>query len=514
MSAVRGMDDRHVVPRWRAFQRTVRNGELGTLAATGENFGDDAGLDASDKERLRLELATFRSHGGKYQASDLLSQALEGHLAATDAVAVAQYLLESAAPGETTALGRAANEALRRFAGNKRTTEGSKFSPPPPIEPRDVVRGARGALRRSPRNAVAWTDLALAQTEMGELERAHRSIETAVALAPRNRFVVRSAARFHLHVGDPEHARWVLNAADRWDDPWVVSADIAVASILGTAPRSFARKAQRLLDGSHAARDISELACGLANLEFSSGNRKSGRRLITAGLSDPTENAVAQAEFEAQRASFELPESTVAVPGGYEAQTLDFSEKADWRAAVASAIKWQSDQKFDLDPAMHLSYLAAVGLEDFESARTAAETGLIANPESSILLNNLAFAAANMGDLQAARNLLERAQQAAELSTEDIVSLEATEGLIHFRSGQAQVGRDLYLRAIETALKVQNQRLAGLAAAFWLQEETRAGSSLAAADVRGAVNLVRASGEQGAITVLERIGEHVGVSTT
>ncbi|MCF4122195.1 hypothetical protein L1785_14540 [Antribacter sp. KLBMP9083] len=414
--------------------------------------------------------------------------------------------------GADTSLRSVADEAARRYDPERSAEELVLTAPPPPIDPRVVVRDARKVLARSPRNAVVWTDLALAQTESGELARAHRSISVALSLAPRNRFVVRSAARFYVHVGEPDRARWVLNRAERWSDPWIVSADIAVATILGDAPRSFMRRAGRLLDGSHAARDTSELACGLASLEFSSGNRKSGRRLITLGLENPTENAVAQAEFEAQRSAFELPESMVEVPGSHEAQALDLLDRGEWEPAASAAQKWQADQLFDPDAAMHLSYLASVGLEDFETSRRAAQSGLIANPDNAILWNNAAFAAANLGELAEATTLLERARQLLVLAPGDDVSFTATQGLIEFRSGNIDRGRAAYRQAVESAQGHKLTSLAALAAAYWLQEESLANEHLDRGVIEDAVSLVQSSREKGAQAVLDRVAKRIGLT--
>ncbi|MFI8526295.1 hypothetical protein ACIGB8_17685 [Promicromonospora sukumoe] len=252
------------------------------------------------------------------------------------------------------------------------------------------------------------------------------------------------------------------------------------------------------------------MAAALASLEFSSGERKSGRRLINAALRDPTENAVAQAEFEAQRSRFEIPISPVDVPGSHEARTRDLAEHAEWQAALFAADHWRADQAFDPDAAIHLSYLAAVGTEDFQLSRDAARAGLVASPRNPTLLNNLAFALANLGELREAASLLDKAQDAGGLDAGDTITCTATSGLIAFRAGNLERGRSLYREAFEFARKKELTGYAGLAAAYWLQEEARVTPVPDAKLVASVETAVRASGEASARTVLDRAERMLG----
>lgn len=498
---LRETEERHVVPRWRAFSRTLKNGELGVAPSPAAAQRKRAEPDNSIQRRIETDLAIFESSPGRYIASDLLNRALEGQLEAHWALDVAKYIIESEKAGSP--LEQAAEEVSRRYDVERPSTKTSPMAPPPPFSVEDVVRSVRQILKQSPRNPVAWTDLALAQTEMGALSRARRSISVAISLAPSNRFVVRSAARFYVHVGEPDRAKWLLNRSGRTSDPWVVAAEIAVADILGGAPRSSVRKARGLIDDD-SPRDTSELACALASLELSAGGQKSGKRLINLALRNPTENALAQAEFEAQRSKFDIPMSPVDVPGSHEARTREFSDLGKWHSAISSAIEWRADQAFDPDAAMHLSYLTAVGVEDFAASRKAAEAGLVASPDHPTLLNNLAFACANLGDIRQATETLEKARQIKDLDSSEVISCTATEGLIAFRTGEIEKGRSLYSQAFDRAKKNGLVGQAGLAAAYWLQEEKRAGAALEPQFLQRVMSAVQRSHEPSAEAVLTR----------
>jgi tetratricopeptide (TPR) repeat protein len=190
-------------------------------------------------------------------------------------------------------------------------------------------------------------------------------------------------------------------------------------------------------------------------------------------LKEPTENSVAQAEHESQRSRVIVPDEILAQDGRFEAQAVDFGSRSQWSEAVAAAEHWQNDQPFASDPAMYLSYLASVGLEDYETAERAAQRGLVANPQNPTLANNLAFSLANLGKLEEARNTLERIP-ISMLDRHDVSVRQATAGLIAFRSGKLNEGRTLYRSALVDGRGDLSPEQLALAYAYWFREEARA----------------------------------------
>jgi tetratricopeptide (TPR) repeat protein len=158
---------------------------------------------------------------------------------------------------------------------------------------------------------------------------------------------------------------------------------------------------------------------------------------------------------------------------------------------------------------MHLSYLAAV-TESFEMSRDAAIAGLVASPDNATLLNNLAFAHANLGEVREASNYLEKARLVADPDPSEVIMCTATEGLIAFRSHDTLKGRELYSKAFESAQSKGLRGQAGLAAAYWVQEELRALSTLDPKDIKRLVTAVQKSGQPSAEAVLARVADRLG----
>lgn len=369
----------------------------------------------------------------------------------------------------------------------------------------------RAALRASPRNPTKWVDLALAQTLVGEVAKAERSILTAIGMAPANRFVLRSAVRFYMHIAEPDRARSLFDGSHGSQDPWILAAELTTDTAAEKAPRSMKEALTSLASGNLAPWSLSELACSVAHLEFNEGRDKRAKKILRQALQEPTENAAAQIEFESQRGGFEVPESLTEPPQRHEARAIEASARGDWTTAVINGRKWQLDQPFALEPAMFLSYVAAVGAEDYPAAEKAAEVGRIANPENSMLINNLAFALANQDKVGPARDLFEKPQSHSLDAREQAVRW-ATEGLIAFREGNVARGRASYERSVRESLDLQLPGQAALAASYWAREEVRAGASDTNDALDAAVALCRRSAHPDASLVLSRINLTGGAS--
>jgi hypothetical protein len=92
-------------------------------------------------------------------------------------------------------------------------------------------------------------------------------MDVALRLAPDDRFILRSAARLLVHVGDSDGALEVLRHSDRTKiDPWLSAAEISIAST-ADRPSRFAKSAAHIVTGDRfPARQTTELASALATL--------------------------------------------------------------------------------------------------------------------------------------------------------------------------------------------------------------------------------------------------------
>lgn len=318
------------------------------------------------------------------------------------------------------------------------------------IDSRKRIARLKEVLGREPRNAVRWTDLAREYVSLGQLAKAEKAINVSLALAPDDRFILRSASVYYVQVGDLEHAVDLLGAAaPLTSDPWLLAPFIGISHLGGIKIRRHREAVRMLQSGDFSDRHLAELSAAIGTLEVYSGSGRRGRQYLRQSLQKPTENSLAQVEWvtwntQERPSEFIVP---IDVPRPFEAQTLRAEHDHRWPDAVQNARCWLEDQPFSLDAAVCGSFYACEA-EDWQAAEEFAERGLRANPEDPTLLNNLAFALIGARNLEGAARALQHARPVG-LSSLDRAYLAATEGLLFFRNGLSELGRTRYHEAIE-----------------------------------------------------------------
>jgi tetratricopeptide (TPR) repeat protein len=190
-------DERLVIPRWRSLKVSLAMGELFPLPVRR----------GSPKWKLRSRALPslkndFLVYKGRMFASDLIGAAL-----------VLGDYAEAREAAEEVVAGRVdAPPALIDAARLVLRTGASEMEESLP-EDEDVgaqIHKLRKRLGDNPNNALAWVDLARAQTILGMGDRAARSMAMALRLAPEDRHVLRSAARLAIHNHRPDDAGDIL----------------------------------------------------------------------------------------------------------------------------------------------------------------------------------------------------------------------------------------------------------------------------------------------------------------
>ncbi|WP_447003521.1 hypothetical protein ACRAKI_28195 [Saccharothrix isguenensis] len=475
MTALNGSEDRMIIPRWRMWKFTRWSSEVISLSS--RTSPAETAFPVPFAERvteITKRMASFKSRPGIHSAADLVGTALVLDLLDHDGVTeAAQYVIsQKSAPIN-------ARKIAERALGLTDAILPSGSSPDLNSNAaRDRVVQLRRAVSLQPRNAICWADLAHAHTTLGTSQSALKAMRIALALSPDNRFILRSATRLHLQMDnfDTAHDLLVTNPR-RLEDPWVLAAEIATANLAGRPIRNL-RRGRQMLDAGFTPLHISELASALAALELQSGNTKQARRLLRKALEDPTENAVAQAEWSAQHGVDVVKPQQLDIPQGFEARALYASRIGDFKQAVEHATYWLADQPFALDPAIFISYTASLLAQDYEAAAKASQLGLITNPNDPTLLNNLAFALASMDQPTQAAEVMRRYPQGTG-DTLERAAFTATRGLIAYRLGDIEVGRKLYLDAVETFRTKGRASTAAIAIVMWACEEIRSDGPLA-----------------------------------
>lgn len=461
MATILENSKRRLVPRWHSFKDAIAAGELdphGTPASKQ--------LDASDfiTEKAR-----------QWEANKTL-------LFATDFVGAA-YVLGVLGPAR-----QAAEFILGPESGASPLAIQIASSvlgiPPAPTSletqhhatnQRARIRALRQRSITEPRNAFVWVDLALLYTTLGLRDQAARVIRVALALAPQDRFVLRCASRFLVHIGDPERAHDILRRSGAApSDPWLLAAELAVSSILEKSSR-FTKAADQLLAGKNVSPlHLSELAGALASAELWSGNTRRAGKLFTQSLIKPTENALAQGVSVSRELRIEQMTAVLqAQPHADEAQTLSTFWAGLWPDSLAFSEKWARDEPFSTRPFLHGSFLASSALQNPEEGERIARRGLSVNPNEPGLLNNLAFSLVGQGKPKEAKDAIDDINLKA--APEHLqVCLLATRGLIAYRMGSPAEGKLLYQEAIASAAKLNLAPLKARALLYLAREEALA----------------------------------------
>ncbi|NUP55821.1 MAG: hypothetical protein HOQ19_08315 [Gemmatimonadaceae bacterium] len=493
MSAPLDDPERRLIPRWRDSLTTIASGELVAADSSSERPAFDEGDDRFFPDKV----ADWRENQTPAFAADLVASAvvMQKESEATDA---AEFVL--AHPREVSSSARKlARQVLGMETAGYQVSDESEISSHVADNPsseetvdieRTAIRRLRKHLRDQPRNVLLWVDIARRYTTLGYDAQARRAINAAVSLAPDNRFTLRSAARFFVHQNEADHAHRLLRRSEATRrDPWLLSAEIAVADVAGKTSGLIKSARSMLKAGRLPASQVTELAGSLASLELGAGKMREARRLFAEALIQPNDNAVAQVEWASRRASeIKVDAEVLNTPRSYEARAWESFTTYNWKAALGEAQRWFDDEPFSGRPIALGTHVASVALEDYDSAIRLARRWLLVNPTDQLILNNLAFSLASTGQLEEADRL--QARRDLSSATEVVkIAWTATDGLIHFRHGRIEAGRVDYERAIEMARVARMQGLRAMATAFWAREEVVANtprSALILAEARKA----------------------------
>ncbi|MES2220207.1 MAG: tetratricopeptide repeat protein [Acidobacteriota bacterium] len=460
MSADIQETDRHIFPRWRSFKATSDLGEL-SLASV-EVDSDTSELDLS----LSRGIANWKSDPSLWRGLDLLGTAIVAGKLESFSALVEQVKRNPLAP-------KVARELLDR---TQKTEPAQLYFPEeydkiPDLIARREIRSHRLRLISAPRDAIEWVELARFYTIVGSNKKAARAIRAALHLAPNNRFVLRSAARFFIHTGEKEYAHNLLSTAPSIGrDPWILASEIAIADSLGRASK-FSRIAMRKMEMDIPASELTELASAVGSIEAENGNHRGARRLLRQALMGANENSIAQIRW-LNRAHLgdAIDVSHSKPPLLHEANAWASFYRGDFETARDESLGWLKDQPFASAPASLSSYILSDVLGNFADARLIAQAGLRANPDDPTLLNNLAVCLMELGELDEAETILSRLEAKGDDKRLSAIH-KATFGMLAFRKGNPEDGRKLYLEAIRYAESANAKQTAARAAIHLLLEE-------------------------------------------
>lgn len=463
---------RNVLPAFRSFRDTA---DLGELAPTAVQPPRPLPFDTSTVVR------SWRERPSMAVAGDILSNALvSAQPKMQEALEAAQFILERREQA-SPALVAVAERVLRGEQSDTGTTALPRLNT---FLEDHTARGIwqriarlRASTRQFTQDPIVFVELARLYSILGLADKAQKNMRLALALAPDNRFVLRSAARLLAHYGEAERAYDVLrrNPKTRFD-PWLMSAELALAGLVGRESRHSKEGLALIKSGDFAPLSTTELSSGLATRELLEGSRKRSRDLFRVALDRPNDNSLAQVEwaFSVDRL-FDFDVREFDVKRKHEALAREAFGREEWRAVIEHCESWFMDMPFAKRPVMMASHVASVALDDYSVAEMFSRAGLVSHPGNAPLLNNLAYALGLAGRSDEALEVLDSVDSASVDDKSTEVCLIATRGLAHFRKGEIAEGRRLYVSAMEMALSVTNREYRQLALLNYVREELLAG---------------------------------------
>jgi hypothetical protein len=320
-----------------------------------------------------------------------------------------------------------------------------------------MVRFSRLRLRQSPRDVAGWMDRSLAHCVLGEPEKARSAMSVALGLAPNHRVVLRTVARLLVHLGSADEAHALIRRHPRTaSDPWLMSAEISLSQILDQPSLHTLRGRRFVADNQAFPGYVSELAAAVASTEKNAGAHGRSRKLYELALIEPTDNVVAQFQYERQadRAK-QLSRTGLELPSAVEGRTWKAIGEGNWGLAVGEALKWQADEPFSGRPATAAS-CAAIIVGNAALAVESAQAGIRANQGDQLLRNNLAVALARAGSLSEAQTEFSLIRKPLQRGYPQFV-FEATQGLMHYVSGDRASGAKSYEKAVRSATPIDRE---------------------------------------------------------
>ncbi len=449
---------RNVIPRWRPVGRSVQLGE----ALPADKIAETVPLD----ERRPMGLA---------RAMDVFQQnRLAPYAAEVVAVAVVEGVPEEAREAARFLARHGTDLAVGRRLVDRCLGQAPNDDTPTSLTTNDI-RAFRDAGPYVRTGGFAWLDLALAYASCGLYSKAERALVVARSLiGSTNRLVLRAESRLYQHMGDPERALATL----RRDpdcllvDPWLMAPEIGLSQHIGKHSRLVRRARAMMEQGGWPPFHVSELAAAVGTTESIAGKHRLARKFFQLAVVEPADLGLAQTVWAAR-----VLDPMIRVPGrqtltrSAEARAREAVAELQWRDAQKACKEWRHEEPFATMPAIILSSVLSVYRGDNEGAVEAADAGLAANPNCHVLLNNRAFALANMNRLDEAEATIKKiTTEGTGPDAVNRICVTATRGLIAFRCGRLVEGEHLYRQAMAMARAERKPDLTARAGIYLIRE--------------------------------------------
>lgn len=438
MSSKKIDENRKLIPRWKLFDISVETGEVENLTRSS--------CEKLDDEFYEEKLLEWRNEKNLVSASGLIGSGLINADIKNPLVQEAAnfIILHSNEASSTNIL----SAKIVKDEIPKADISSALLLCKDPKLYQGHVRRLRLILKEYPNDPIVWMDLAFNHTALGNLKKARKCVLTAITLNKFNRFIVRGAARFFLHLDEYDFALRIVRQNPFLEiDPWLIASEVSISEAMNKKSVSVDQGFRLLSDRDFSAFHLSELAGSLGTLELSHGKRRNGKKLLNESLISPTENTLAQVQFLSDELNEEFPYQKSDVNNVFEAKARKEIKNGNYKKGVELCWQWLYYQPFSSASAITGSFASSIGLLDHHEAIKFGERGLISSPNNFLLLNNLAFAHASLNNKDEAKAALSKIKY-EDLSSDNKAIRLATLGIINFRDGYIEEGRRNYNEAI------------------------------------------------------------------
>lgn len=479
---------RRVVPRWRSSWLVATTLESKSIAKavlpddTRRKISQEVAYKAREFDEIgsvpvAAELMFLASATGNLSAA---KQAAEAILAYKDQIGSRQLV-------------RAAQQVVQGWSADRVASASIDF-----------IKQARSLLAIDYRNPVLLMDVARELAALRQDKAALRYVKAAVALAPKSRFVIRSAARYYLHIGEYEIAHDLLLRSPLITiDPWVRASEIAVATVRDRTSILVKQTIRMLSEAKQVGSEMTELASAAATVELLSNSNKKAKNLFKLALCHPNDNSLAQVEWAATKLRLVVDQRALETPMSFEANSHNAYRNLQIEEAIEHAALWAKDEPFASRPKDTQSYLLNLQgryAEALEAAKAASE--LDGHHIGQAL--NLLFSKIQAGDLDEAMEDFVRLGRNCDLK-EYATHYLANAGALAYAFGDFEQGRQLYQRAIRSAKARGEPYSEGLARAFFARVATSSGDPQASTITKEAAEVVPRLPSAGAIYVVQKL---------
>lgn len=471
--------DRNIIPNWRSFENTAKLGEL--------NGSRSIKFDSSFKPDISDLLEDWSESQSIALAGDILGVALVCNQEADVKVQeISNFVLANSKLAPKAVID-AANNILRprkeeiqlNLDISKPEEFGNKQNL---IEIYLKINELKKKLIANPRNSILWIEIARYYSILGRDDKAIKAIKNALYISPENRFILRSSARFFVHTGDFDIAHDIIrkNALTK-HDPWLLATEIALAT-LRDRNSIFTKSGIELVNSkSFHPFNISELASSVATVELKNASINKSKKLFQQSLINPNDNSLAQAEWASQeeRNLIHVDPNEFNLINSFEAKAREAFDRENWQDSINLSKDWFFDQPFSKLGILFGNEVASRKLKDEAQAVEIAKLGLLSHPNDAHLLNNIIYGLCIEDKISEAEEFFQQVRREDLLdNSHSAICLAATRGLLYFRKGYYDLGRNFYGEAINMAKEENHVYYSSVAFINYIREEIRIGEDV------------------------------------